>query len=58
MMKTEIFKISSAHLLYRLLRLVQCDYSTQTGVFRLLHSWCHFYGNLQSDHTETERLIN
>lgn len=57
MMETEIFKISCAHLLCRLLRCIQCNYSTQTQEFHLLLSWCHFYGNLESDHTETETLI-
>lgn len=58
MMKTEIFKISSAHLLCSLLRCIQCDYSTQTEECHLLCSWCHFYGNLENDHIAMETLIS
>lgn len=58
MMKTEIFKISSAHLLCSLLRGIQCDYSTQTEGCHLCCWWCHFYGNLAKDHIEMETLIS
>lgn len=58
MMKTEIFKISSAHLLCSLLRGIQGDYSTQTGECHLQSWWRCFYGNLANDHTEMEALIS